>query len=110
MCAESLHKKFKPRKNMQHTFYIKLRVKWHPDLHIVPTVDYIDENTAAADDDGDGVDGDAYNAAGGDDGDVVDAFHLVTRTDTSLGLQVADQPLGVVYQLCLESRDKIVSH
>ena len=75
-------------------------------MHIVPTVDYIDEYTAAAAaDDGDGVDGDEYNAAGGDDGDVVDAFHLVTRTDTSLGLQVADQPLGVVHQLRLDSRE-----
>ena len=94
-------------------------------MHIVPTVDYIDEYTAAADDDGDGVDGDEYNAAadddgdcvdgdeynaaGGDGGDGVDAFHLVTRTDTSLGLQVADQPLGVVHQLRLDSRDKMFS-
>ena len=46
-----------------------------------------------------------YNAAAGDDGDGINAFHLVTRTDTSLSLQVADQPLGVVHQLRLESRE-----
>ena len=51
------------------------------------------------------VNGDEYNTAGDDDGDFVDAFHLVTRTDTSLGLQVADQPLGVVHQLRLDSRE-----
>ena len=73
-------------------------------MHIVATVDNIDEYNAAADD-GDGVDDDEYNAAGGDDGAGVDAFHLVTRTDTSLGLQVADQPLGVVHQLRLDSRE-----
>ena len=79
-------------------------------MHIVPTVDYIDEYSASAVDEGDNVvDVDEYNAAGGDDGDVVDAFHLVTRTDTSLGLQVADQPLGVVHQLRLDSRDKMIS-
>ena len=51
------------------------------------------------------VNGDEYNTAGDDDGDFVDAFHLVTRTNTSLGLQVADQPLGVVHQLRLDSRE-----
>ena len=71
MCAESLHKKVKPRKNMQHTFYIKLRIKWHPDLHIVARIDYIDEYNAVADDDDDGVDDGEYKAADNDDGDGV---------------------------------------
>ena len=51
------------------------------------------------------VDDDKYNATGDDDGEGVDAFHLVTRTDIRLGLQVADQPLGVVHQLRLDSRE-----
>ena len=70
-------------------------------MHNVATVGDDDDSD---DNDGDGDDN-KYNAAGGDDGEGVDAFHLVTRTDTSLGLQVADQPLGVVHQLRLDSRE-----
>ena len=76
----------------------------HRDLQIEATVDD-DDDSDDNDGDGDDVDNDKYNAASGDDGDGVDAFHLVTRTNTSLGLQVADQPLGVVHQLRLDSRE-----
>ena len=74
------------------------------DLQIEATVDD-DDDSDDNDGDGDDVHDDKYNAAGGDDGEGVDAFHLVTRTDASLGLQVADQPLGVVHQLRLDSRE-----